>query len=505
MLLLFPSAPTAAVGPVIIGGFDRLIDPGWEVTRAANNRAALRASILSEDGSYRPALDEEVTIQYPLPAGEGGGMGPFLLFGGNPGGGVEIEFAGFITGLEEAGLKDNVDYPIRTSIQAADYNALSERRHVSETLPAGTLKSMLQVIVGYLPGIALDGAQVDGPMLSGQKFEDVKVKDVLDALTTQAGGYVWEINDLKLLRAYQPGTFPAPFNIDANTKTVTGVRVTPTREGYANRVIVRTEHGRRAVAEHPSALTTPWELLVSAPESTPTPALQTIADSILAISLATLKRVQYTTLELGLRPGQTQVINLPSRNINNTFIIQEVRARHRSGDTVNYWIERTVTAVEGLTVRSGWRDTYKQWNRGGGPSVAGGWSGAPASARSVFFLGGSGVEAVSSPTPTWVPVQGGATPGTGSAQVQIDTIARGTIAAVVTARVRAMAAGVSVKVRLYDVTDGLACPGESLEVTGTNWQTVTFTTSLTAGSHFYELQALPGSANQSVFVWGYLE
>lgn len=505
MLLLFPYTAPAAIGPVIIAGVDRLIDPGWEVTRAANNRAVLRASLLSEDGAYRPALDEEVVVKYAVPSSSGG-MGPFLLFSG---GGVDYdyEFAGFINGLEEAGLKDNVEYPIRTQINATDYHQLAERRIINTPIPTGTLKSMLQVIVDYLPGVTLDPAQADGPVLEDQDFNDVKTRDVLDALTTQAGGYVWEITENKILRAFLPGTFPAPFDIDTTTQhLITGVRVTPTREGYANRVIVRTEHNRRAIAEHASALTNPWEMLVKAPESTPDPTLQAIADSILAISLAGQKRVQYTTLERGLRPGQTQIINLASRNINNTFLIQEVRTRHRSGDVTTPFIERTVTAVEGLSVRAGYRDTYKKWNGGSGQSVAGGFAGATVGgAKSIYFLGGSGVEAVSSPTPTWVPVQGGPLSGQGSAQVQIDTVSRGSVAAVITVRLRAMTAGITVKARLFDVTDNVACPGESTIVTGTAWATRVFSTTLTAGSHFYELQLLPGSANEPVYGWGYLE
>jgi hypothetical protein len=91
-------------------------------------------------------------------------------------------------------------------------------------------------------------------------------------------------------------------------------------------------------------------------------------------------------------------------------------------------------------------------------------------------------------------------------QVQINTVPRGTTAGTVVVRLRAFSAGVSVKARLYDVTDSVACAGESAPVTSTSWQTVTFSTTLTSGSHFYELQLLPGAANEDVFAaGGYVE
>ncbi len=494
-LLLLLGAPTA-LGPYIIGGVDRLIDPGWEIHRASNYRTALRCSLLDEDGSSRPSLDDEVLITFPDDTD--GGAGFPLLFGGGAST-ARVEFAGLIESLEEQGLQD-VELPIVTTIQAVDYTALAERRYVSETIPAGTLKSHLDVIVAYLPGVTLDPAQVDGPAIEAQQWDRVQAKEVLDALATLAGGYVWHITDDKVLRMFQPGTIAAPFNIDATT-AIANMRVTPTREGYANRIIVRTEAGREATAEDASAAANPWELIISAPESTPTPALQDIADAVLAMSLVVLKRVSYVTLEHGVRPGQTQVITRPARNLNNTFVVTDVVTRHRGGD----FIEHTVTAVEGLVNRTGYRDTYKRWNTGSGRSVAGGFIGAGASARFAYFLGGSGQEFVSSPTPDWVPIAGGDAPGEGSVHVQINTVARGTTQALVTARLRARHPGVSVKMRLFDVTDGVACPGESLPVTSTDWQTVTFTATTTPGSHLYEAQLLPGAANELVAGVGYLE
>ena len=89
-------------------------------------------------------------------------------------------------------------------------------------------------------------------------------------------------------------------------------------------------------------------------------------------------------------------------------------------------------------------------------------------------------------------------------EVSIDTVPRGTLSADVTVQLRALDAGVTVKARLYDVTAAAACPGTSSTVTSTSWTTVTFTATLTAGSHRYKLQVLPGSANADVGAIGYL-
>lgn len=478
-LLIGLGAPDAPVGPVRIAGIDRLINPNWQVIRQANGRAALRCSILSEDGSYRPHVDDEIIIT------EDG----------------EIEFAGFITAAPEEGFRD-LDVPIVTSIDAGDYNALTERLYVTASIPAGsTLKTALQAISPFIPGgVVLHPSQVDGPVVGEFAWEDVKTDVVLKELSDLLPGWAWEVNTSKQFRFFEVGTEAAPFNITSATVTINKVKVEPTREGFANRVIVRTAAGARKTAEDSSALTNPWELVVTAPDNTTDAALQALADSILAQTLPTLKRITYQTREPGLRPGQTQVINLPVRNVNNTFLITDVVSRAGDGD----YIERTVTAVEGLVLKTGWRDTYKRWNAGG-TTIGGATGGSAGLTRFAYFLGGSGIEAVQSATPTWVPVCGGPTPGSGSVQVQVNTVPRGTTQAVITARLRAFSPGVSVKARLWDVTDSIPCPGESLSVTGQTWQTVTFTATLTPGSHMYELQLLPGAAGAPVYGVAYLE
>lgn len=520
LLLFYGGSGTVPTSGYVltVDGVEKTMLRDWEIHATANGRAVMRFRVTS--------FGDNAGVEPPPASGAFMMSLAFLGHGGGSGGGGattyrpdldqevlltedgSVLFGGLIESLRESGVLGDAGDPgwekVTTEVIARDFNTLATRRYFSGTIAAGTLKHALQGVISYIPDVAIDPAQVDGPSLSALKFDDVKVEEVLNYLTTLTG-YIWEITHEKLLRMYIPGTLTAPFNITVpNSKAIGDVIVEPTRQDYANRVIVRAGKARKqaddAAQQASHGL---WEVLVAAPDDTPEDVAQSIADTYLAKSTPVLKRARYRTRDKGLAPGQTQIINLPTRNINNTFLIDDVVMRPDVDDVVR----REVTATEGLVYKTGWRETYKRWN--GMSSVAGavGFGGGSLVERNVYPLGGSGVEAVMSATPDWVPVQGGSTPGTGSVQVQVNTVARGTTAAIVTARVRALNPGVSVKLRLYDVTDSVACPGESASVTpGTAWQTVTFNSTLTSGSHFYELQVLPGGADQPVWVsGGYLE
>lgn len=467
---------------LIISGVERSILRDWEIHAQANGRAVMRFRVHSQDGTYRPTLDEDVVF------GEAG----VRLFGG------------VIESISEAGVGSIGGTPIITTVMARDYNTFPTRRFVSVTIPTGTLKAALQVLITYIPGsVTLDDTQVDGPTIPEVTFADLNVDEALNYLATMTG-FVWEISAVKRLQMYSPGTHSAPFNITVpNCKAMGDVTVEPTRSEYANRIILRNDTVRSQADDAGEQATKGiWEMLVSAPDETTQDAADDLAAAILARSTPTLKKVRYRTRELGLATGQTQTITLTARNINNTYLITDLVQRALGTES---GIVSDVTAIEGLVYQTGWRETYKRWN-GSAVPLAGSVFGSTANRRVPYFLGASGLEAVRSAGPTWVPVSGGSTPGTGSVQVQINTIPRGTTAATVVVRLRAYDAGVSVKARLYDVTDSVACPGESALATGTAWQTVTFSTTLTSGSHFYELQVLPGAANADVFAaGGYVE
>jgi hypothetical protein len=471
---------------VTIGGAAKDIQPGWSITAQLNGRDQFQFSMLSVDGTYRPALDAEVVLAN----------------------GATTVFGGFIVKTSEAGLGGHGVTPILTTVTAESFDQYADRRYAWLTVAAGNLKAAL---TAYIAGawidaaVALDAAQVDGPALPALTYSETKGSDLLNDLMTQSGGYVWRIDADKKLKMFLPSTEAAPFNITVpNCKAIGDVTVEPTRLNYANRVVIHTENGAlwaAAVAAGEVAAHGYWEAVYTAPDETSQTALQAMADMILARSTPTTKTVKYYTQTDGLAPGQSQTITLATRNVNNSFLITEVVTRDVGPATLGY----DVTAIEGAAYQTGWRETWKKAFGGSAVGVvSGGGGGAPVT-RMIYPLA-TGVDSVQSPTPTWVPATGGSTDlGKGRIQVQIDTVARGTTAATVKARLRALDAGVSVQARLYDVTDSVACAGVSSVETSVDGVNVTFAVTLTAGNHWYELQLLPGTANKDVNASAYVE
>lgn len=436
----------------------------WQLTRAAMAKASLSGEILSDDGTYRPELDDPVVMTQDA----------VTFFGG------EIE------SVRERGIGGaGAGAAIINEITARDFNARLSRRFVTATLADGsTVKQAAQVLVTFIPGATLDPLQADGPALPELVWSDTLNEEAVKQVCDLAGGWIAEVDADLVFRIYEPGTIAAPFNITlANQKALGDIVVEPTRQGYANHVIVRNATFRKTATD-PSynASTNAREMLVTVPDETPEDAVQATADTMLARALVELKRVEYPTDEPGLKPGMTQVIDYAPRNINNTFLITDIDTREIAGGVLMHFVK----AIEGLIYQTGWRETYRQWGGGGSLTVAVGGGGAP-TMRYAIPLGGTGTDFVI-PSNAWVPASGGGVIGQNPFQAQINTVARGTTAATVTGRLRAEDAGVGVKARLYDVTDNVACAGESALVTDTNWQTVTFGVTLTAGSHFYELQ-----------------
>lgn len=518
----------------------------WNVMATANGRDALVCDVPSEDASYRPELDDEVlllegfgtstttlnlatgaqsvTTQAGLPMVAGDRIRlysatnpdkwldtPVVSYSGTTlginadnfnGTGSQSSwvvarriFGGNVTTPIESGINGLPITPINTRIEASDFNSLIDRRYITASIPAGTLKAALLVVEPYLTtyGVSLDPAQVDGPSLPALEYGQVRAADVMTELATLSG-YLWEIDYDKILRMRQPGSTSAPFTITAGDgNTVGDVTVAPTRRGagtvYANRVIVVA--GTPEVPIIAEANDVPeqtahglWEISISAPEVFDLAVAQALADAYLIQRTPTPKIVTYASLRKGLKPGQTQTINLPRRNVNNVFILTDVnRASYGQQDTIS-----RVTALEGAIYQPGWRNLYRQWLQ---PlttvTVVPGTAGA---GRQAFFFGGSSIEYVDSGTPfDWVPLDGTvADPGM---QVALDTVSRGSTSLLVTARMRASSG--TVQCRLRNISDGVTV-GTSAVVNSSTWQTVTFTATLTNGSKIYRAELL-GSQN----------
>jgi hypothetical protein len=225
---------------------------------------------------------------------------------------------------------------------------------------------------------------------------------------------------------------------------------------------------------------------------------QALADAIRAQRQVDKVTLEYSTDTPGLVVGAKQSVQLSARGlpVATDFLITEIARRHLGGTMWRY----DVTAQKGGTVYLGsWRDDWAQLSSGsGGTVISGGGGGGMGTARVPYFLGGSAFEGVSSPTPTWV------SPSSGAMQVAIDSTARGTTAGVVTVRMKARTGGVTVQARFQNLSDG-STVGTGTVVTSTSWVTDTFNVVLAAGMKTYELQVLPGTANEDVWCAGRID
>jgi hypothetical protein len=211
-----------------IAGVPKLLKAGsLNISMTSNGRATATFDVISEDRSYRPALSAAVIMEED---------------------GTRI-FGGFVNAVFEKGLGGGTGQPIVTTITAVDFNAYAELRYVDETIPVGSLEAALNVILPYLTdyGVTLDAGQVTGPTLPELNYELRRLDDVLNEFSTLTADFgqpfVWEIDEFKVLRMFQPSTTPAPFDLvmsgDEIPEVIGDIEVEITREHYANRIIVK--------------------------------------------------------------------------------------------------------------------------------------------------------------------------------------------------------------------------------------------------------------------------
>lgn len=458
-----------------IAGVARSLMYGWDVEESLNGPNILTCRVASAAGTYRPALDEEIVVTE----------------------GAAVIFGGYVQTVNEVGV-DIGGVALINEINAIDYNSLPSRRYVQGSIVAGNLKAALTYFLTYLTayGVTLDPAQANGPALPALSWDYRSLLDVLNEIATMSG-YVWEIDYNKVLRAWLPGTVSAPTAVtDANSKAFGQVIVEVSRaqdNPYANSVIVRggTEGAFvTGLASDAGEITAHglWETAVFAPTATTQAVADALAAAYLAQHIANYKRVSYNSMTPGFHPGQTQTVTVSIRNINNIFLITDVRI---TGDSEGI-VSRAVRAIEGsANIGGGWRDLYRQWTTGtGGTAFAVPVSG---SQKHTYFLGA--LEDLWYPSTTWIAAGGGV-------QAIIDSVLMGTTSMTVYVRLRARSG--SVTARLYNVSDSTVA-GTSGAVTSATYVMTTFAVTLTPGSKIYELQLLAGVSGEEVNGVGYVE
>jgi hypothetical protein len=213
------------------------------IRETANYRATGAFMIRSFNAAYRPALDDEVIIE----------ENSVRIFGGLVSIPRESAAAG-VDGRKQVG-KPHIDI----DVTCVDFNAYTDRRIVSRAFPEGTLEDFLNIIItDYLTvyGVTLHASQVTGPTLPPLGFTVKVLTDVMNevmGLTADSGEpFVWRIDENKVLRAFQPSTQAAPFDLEDPLpirEIVGDLTVETIRDKtYANRVIVWvppiTQHSR---------------------------------------------------------------------------------------------------------------------------------------------------------------------------------------------------------------------------------------------------------------------
>jgi hypothetical protein len=462
--------PTYAV---TIAGASKNIREGWTLRETVNGRNTLSFEVTSLDGSYRPALGAEVIIT------ENGTR----IFGGN------------IDQPSERGRAGHGGTAVITSCSAVDFNALPDRRVLTDVLGTRTLKAALQYAVLFLAdyGVTLDAGQVTGPTLPTITFGYSRLDELLNQFSVLSGGYVWEVDYNKVLRMFLPGSTGAPFSIVDGDGNATGeITIEPSRVNYANTVYVLGGGDLPYVATATdggpaSALV---EAIVRYSDVLDPATLDALAPQELARRLLQPRTARYTTRRTGLKPGMTQTLTVPSHSISSvSFMITEIETR---AITYNQ-VERTVTLVEGSLNAGDWRDVYKGWSGGGsgtGTVLVG--SGGAAAAVGIAFLGGSRNTSVALAPAAWTPV--------------VDFVAftaRASFSGLVRADAWAREAGTSVQLRLRNVTDSTTAASSAI-VTSQTPTAVTFSVSITAGKT-YRLEMQSSASGSGVFGIGALE
>ena len=230
-----------AVTVTIEGVTQTTLQPGWNINATANGLDSFSGTILSLDASNRPAVDDVIVITEP----------------DYPGTGTMRIFGGVITSVTELGFGGvGASTGILTRITAQDFNQLATRRTVYGSRPAETLAARLTWLVatyltslgGGLADVTLSGSQATGPTLAAHDYNYDVLTKVFDDLTAESSGYLWNIDYSQvLLMALPGGGNPAPFDLTESGGVVANVigdiEVTPTRDAYANRVILRFDGG----------------------------------------------------------------------------------------------------------------------------------------------------------------------------------------------------------------------------------------------------------------------
>lgn len=189
------------------------------IREVANGINVAMFEVFSASGAYRPDPNVEVSMTRN---------------------GVTV-FGGYIDKVVESG-KGIAD--IINRLECSDFNALADRRIVTETIPAGTtLRDAVDTyVMPYLTdyGVTRAAGMAVGPTLTAEIVLDgVLTSEALNRLAKETG-YIRDIDYTKVLTFTEVGTVASPFSPSSSDGlTVGDVSVERKKNKHVNRVTVK--------------------------------------------------------------------------------------------------------------------------------------------------------------------------------------------------------------------------------------------------------------------------
>jgi hypothetical protein len=217
-----------------IGGSTRpTIVQGFTIRETSDGVDVLDCEVRSLDGVYKPSINDDLFFF----------DGSTRLFGGK----VET------VSTRGANDRGNTDGLI-LAITAKSYSILAQRRIITITLAAGTLKAQLTQLntAAFATdfGTAIHASQHDGPTMPEIVFTDARTDEILEvmmktAISISGNGWTWKIDENNDLRAVFTGEIAAPFDVvDGDGNAILDITLEETRNDlYANRLLALVESG----------------------------------------------------------------------------------------------------------------------------------------------------------------------------------------------------------------------------------------------------------------------
>lgn len=228
------------------------------------------------------------------------------------------------------------------------------------------------------------------------------------------------------------------------------------------------------------------EIIIDASDTADPVAAQTKADTELARRVPCPQQVLYATRDVGLHPGQVQHITIAWRNVNDNFLITEVKIRN---DAANSML-RQVTAMQNIGPYQGsWRDLYTQWSGGTATSgTSGSGTGGTSAVTLHAHMGGSRSQYLE-PAAGYVVIP-----------EYVVLLAHVTTSYTIRVEMHTTNAATSVSARVWDITAAAEVTGSVLgPCTATTPTEFSAIVTLTGG-HRYRVELTRGNTSNGVYV-----